>query len=522
MPPGCIAPFLCVFAGIWLGFPNDFLEIPCLVLLWPTGLAMLGVLAKNYRQAFVLGWLAQCAGSLAALYWLSFPVHYVGGLPWPAALACAFLICLCLSLQGGAISALCHWTKRANLLVWSILTGLCWYLLEFLCAKLFGFPWLQVAGALAPWPILTQGADLLGAWLWSSLWIIAALLLAGALPLLPGSRRPVISGILAGCCVLALLAYGWQKLRDYPFNAHPQGQGTMNVLFVEGNIDQNQKWLPEFQCLSLDRYLDLTREGLRASEREGYDRPLIIWPETAMPFFFEKTPSLASLVVQCARQSDCPLLFGAPGVARMPGLPEEAVFNRAFLLDPSGKLLGFYDKEHLVPFGEYLPEWLNFKFLESLLQGVGIYQEGRETAPLRYGPLALGVLICYEGIFPWIAGERIAEGANLLVDISNDGWFGNSPASRQHLYLTVLRCIEQNRWLLRGTNTGISAICDNRGRLTLKGPQYRAEYLVGSASLVGENSLYQRLAPYLPWAVLLAVCGLATGHVFFAAKQKRI
>ncbi len=158
-----------------------------------------------------------------------------------------------------------------------------------------------------------------------------------------------------------------------------------------------------------------------------------------------------------------------------------------------------------MPFGEYLPSWLDWPFLEALLQGVGVYAEGTSASPLRYGDLALGMLICYEGIFPWLARERVAAGANILVDISNDGWFRGTPASRQHLYLTVLRALEQNRWLLRGTNTGISAVVDTRGRVTVRGPQFRAGTLAARARLNETPSRYNALAPWLP---LAAVPGL--------------
>lgn len=145
------------------------------------------------------------------------------------------------------------------------------------------------------------------------------------------------------------------------------------------------------------------------------------------------------------------------------------VFNRALLLDPSGNTAGHYDKEHLVPFGEYVPEWLNWNFLADLLQEVGVYTPGRSAAPLVHEDLRLGMLICYEAVFPWLAQARVEHGANVLVDISNDGWFGRSPAALQHLYLASLRAVEQGRWLLRGTNTGISAIIDARGRVTVRG-----------------------------------------------------
>ena len=153
---------------------------------------------------------------------------------------------------------------------------------------------------------------------------------------------------------------------------------------------------------------------------------------------------------------------------------------------------------HLVPFGEYVPSWLDWDFLAALLQEVGTYTPGKSAEPLRNGRLALGMLICYEGVFPWLAQERVAKGANILVDISNDGWFGATPAPRQHLYLTALRAIEQRRWILRGTNTGISAVIDHRGRPVVSGGQFRQQWLWGRARLMDGVSLYHRLAPLIP------------------------
>jgi apolipoprotein N-acyltransferase len=128
---------------------------------------------------------------------------------------------------------------------------------------------------------------------------------------------------------------------------------------------------------------------------------------------------------------------------------------------------------------------------------VGVYEEGKSGEPLRHAKLALGMLICYEGIFPWLAEDRVRRGANILADISNDAWFGNTPAARQHLYLTALRAVEQGRWLLRGTNTGISAVVDNRGRLTMRGGQFTAGTHFAQAALLETASPYSRLAPWI-------------------------
>ncbi|MFT4301747.1 MAG: apolipoprotein N-acyltransferase [Desulfovibrio sp.] len=519
-------------AGIWLGFPNDIAGLPPLALLWPVALAWLGLCAPTRGAALRRGWLCNLAGGMAALYWLSMPVHNVGGLPWFLAVPCALLIAACISSAGGLFSLAAYALRHRPPYMWAILLGLLWYVLEAVYALALGFPWLELSGALAAWPLLVQGADTVGAYGLSGLWVMAALWCA--LGILPhplaanagtssdekkkpetnasGKSTPTAFGgknswrpacLVCGLLMTGLLlGYGGLRLYQQPLEVAPTGPQSVQALFVEGNIDQNQKWLPAFQRQTVDLYLRLTYDAL--AQRPG-ERPLIIWPETALPFFFETNLLHSPRVRQLPAVTGSPLLVGAPGLERRADKKEPDVFNRAFLLTPpDGAIAAHYDKEHLVPFGEYLPEWLNWGFLEALLQGVGVYQTGTAIAPLRYDNLALGMLICYEGIFPWLAQARVEDGANILVDISNDGWFGATPAPRQHLYLTALRALEQNRWILRGTNTGISVVVDNRGRLTMRGAQFKEQALWGSAALESTPSMYHRLWPWpLPIAVAL-------------------
>ena len=509
---------LAAILGLWLGFPNDVVSAPPLVLLWPLSLAALGLGAPSAGAALRRGWLASLLGATAALYWLSLPVHDVGGLPWALAVPCAVFISALVTFQGGLFCAAARLGR--GLSPWRLALGLAlfWYLLEYAGAVLIGFPWLSLSGALAVWPLLVQAADTLGAYATGGLWLCGALLALFAFPGLAGLAgagnqifRP--RRLACGCLVIGLtLAYGLWRLEATPLEISPPGPESVAVLFVEGNVDQGQKWLPAMQAETVDLYCDLTEQGLTELRRDGGlasgERPLVIWPETALPFFFQ-THRLSARVLELVRGEDVPLLFGAPGVERPAGGGEPLIFNRAFLLGPDGRLAGFYDKEHLVPFGEYSPSWLNWPFLEALLQGVGVYTEGTATAPLTYGNLALGMLICYEGIFPWLAQARVTDGANILADISNDGWFRGTPASRQHLALTVLRALEQERWLLRGTNTGISAVVDTRGRLTASGPQFRAGTLAARARLCHGVSRYHLLAPWVPLMAAVALCGVA-------------
>ena len=497
--------------ALWAGFPNDAVSLPPLALLYPLCLALLGAAAPGRGAALRRGWLCAWAGHVAALYWLTLPVHNVGGLPWPLAVPCALFVSACLSAAGGLFSLAAFQLRQRSVLVF--LTGLAavWYSLEWGFAVTAGFPWLPLAGALTAWPIMTQAADCVGAYMVGALWTAATLALCW-----PG-RAPLRR--CAGLALaLALTGYGAWRLQEFPADAAPSGPDSLSVLFVEGNIDQNLKWTTAFQRHTTEIYLTLTQAGL--AERPG-EKPLIIWPETALPYDFSRFTLYADAVRGLAAAARTPLLTGVPGFEGSG--PTQRVYNRALLIGPDGELLAGYDKEHLVPFGEYVPSWLDWEFLAALLQEVGTYTPGKNAAPLRSGHLALGMLICYEGVFPWLAQERVAKGANILVDISNDGWFGATPAPRQHLYLTALRAVEQGRWILRGTNTGISAVIDSRGRPVVSGGQFRRQWLWGRARLMDGVSPYHRLAPFIPpLGLLLSMATLFAPAIRSTSKHIRL
>ena len=513
--PRVWARILLCAAGIWLGFPNDVLHIPPLALFWPVSLTFMGFAAASRANALLTGWLATLTGSMAALYWLVLPVYTVGGLPLILAVPCALFIATCISFAGGLFAMAAYELRMRPRWLSPILLGLCWYLLEEVGALALGFPWLTMGGALAAWPCLVQFTDTVGAYALAGIWTMTALWCCLGLIQIANDKKAALPCLAAGLATtVLLLTYGTWRLHSEPFTVRPESADSFDTLFVEGNVDQNQKWLPAFQQQTVNTYLNLT---VAALQQKPEAHPLIIWPETALPFFFETNRIHTPRIRQLAAKSQSLLLLGAPGRERRMGQKEPDIYNRAFLLGPDGETIGHYDKEHLVPFGEYLPSWLAWDFLEALLQGVGVYREGTATAPIRYGNLALGMLICYEGIFPWLAQERVADGANVLVDMSNDGWFADTPAPRQHLYLTVLRALEQNRWILRGTNTGISAVVDTRGRLALRGEQFREQAIWGRARMQTGPSLFHKISPWLPFAasgLLIALWGLSRRSTF--------
>lgn len=479
--------------GLWAGFPNGLAQLPPLALLFPLALFRLGAASPGAGAAFRRGWLCGMASALAVMYWVARPVHVVGGLPWPLAGACALLVSAGLGLAGGVFAWAAYRLRGRPPVRRACLLGIAWYLLEHVCALVFSFPWFPLAAALAAWPVCIQPAAVLGAYAVSGLYAMLILLLADC----RGSRAARGAAMLLAAVLL--LPAAW-RLHAHPAEALPQGPDTAAVLFVEGNIDQNRKWDPAFQLQTVDTYLALTRQGLAAMPGE---RPLVIWPETAMPFHFQSHPLHTPRILEFAAQQRTPMLIGAPGYARRPGQPRADIFNRAFLISPQGQITGFYDKQYLVPFGEYLPAWLDIDVLRPLLQGVGIYSRGTDSSPLHAGELALGMLICYEAIFPELAAEAVTAGANVLADISNDGWFGATAAPVQHLYLAALRAVEQGRWLLRGTNTGISAVCDAYGRIVTKGRRDTAEAVPARVRMLSDTTVFHALGPWMP---LLAIC----------------
>ncbi|MBO4311746.1 MAG: apolipoprotein N-acyltransferase, partial [Desulfovibrionaceae bacterium] len=277
---------------------------------------------------------------------------------------------------------------------------------------------------------------------------------------------------------------------------------TVDVLLVQGNINQDVKWSPAMQRATVRRYIELTQGALARLDARG-ETAFAVWPETAMPFDAERERALVLPLKALAKSASVELAFGAIGFDRASG----KYLNRANFISANGQEAGSYDKQHLVPFGEYAPPFLDFPFLESLFQAVGAFVPGREPAGPRMrafdtgqGQAALvpGMLICYESIFPELARQRVADGADALVNISNDAWFGRTSAPVQHLHTSLLRSVEFGRPLLRATNTGISAFIDARGRILSQSPLFTAATLHARIAPGSRSTAFFHLAPWMP------------------------
>ena len=540
------AALLCVASlGLFFGTANTLLHIPYAILLYP---AALYALALRSGSPFRLGWCAGVPGAAACLYWIAVAAHMYGGFPWLLAAPCSMLLGMYVAAWGGLFS----WcvSRMKDMPVWRRVcsAGLLWMLLEWgrgwFCT---GFSWLPLSAGLAAWPVLLQPLSLIGAYGYSGLLASAACLFCEMIGLDGrGLRTPSMKAGLAGVALLGLSAlFGAWRMATLPETLARQGVPVTATL-VQGNVGQNVKWSPEYQLATMEKYLRLSTESIRkdveAVSANGTEAlapsasrvasamglpigsrndavleaalpDFLLWPETAMPFAYPASRNSGELR-NFVKVLGVPLIFGAPGVEFRP--EGRALFNRSFLLLPEGDA-GHYDKEHLVPFGEYLPPVLDWKIFEPFLQGLGGFTAGKGDTlfelPLRGRPSTfMGMLICYEAIFPELARKRVADGAQILLNISNDAWYDFTSAPMQHLHLSLMRAVEQGRFVVRATNSGITAFLDPLGGIHALGEASDSWALFKDGALTGTVLALRSHTPYFyahPWLPALAALILA-------------
>jgi apolipoprotein N-acyltransferase len=444
-----VLPAILAVIGAWIGFANPLYHFPPLALLFPAALGHAALGADNAGGAFKRCWLMGAAAYAACLYWVAIPGHDFGGLPWVLAAPCPVLLGLYLGLYPGFFGLGLRLCRGLPPILLGLFAACLWASLEMLRGTLLtGFPWLVLASAFSAWPQVLQPASLMGAYALSGLLAGASLMVLGPVKGFPAR----LAGVLA---LAGLAAFGVHSL-----SASTPSSGSLSVSLIQGNIDQSLKWDKAFQNGTVERYITLSGSEVREHAPE-----MVIWPETALPFYFQEPNVLSGKVRQFARENRVFLLTGSP--AYTPDFEKDVMrlHNRAYLIGPGGSNRGTYDKVHLVPFGEYVPLKRLLFFVDKMVDAVGDFVPGKKPGPLDGEGFSPGLLICYETIFPELAQSRVAQGSDLLVNISNDAWFGRSSAPLQHLHLSVLRCVEQRRSMARATNTGISALIDPKGRI---------------------------------------------------------
>ncbi|MBW2622988.1 MAG: apolipoprotein N-acyltransferase, partial [Deltaproteobacteria bacterium] len=411
---------------------------------------------KEFKDAFVFGFLAGLVQTVILIYWLYRVLTFYGGLHMFLALPAFLLLSSYLAVYTGLFTlGLVFCRKYLNIATgsmrWIILGSAIFTGLEYLRGTfLSGFPWQPLGASLVSSLSLVQFSDIFGTGGLTFIVVLVNLsLFAAAKQYRIGGLKTAIFPVILVMAVLSgLWIYGQIRLTD--IRSKVSEVPSKKVVVVQGSIEQPHKWDPAHRERILRSYQDLT---LKAVDEKPW---LIIWPETAVPFFFlweeQATDWLRSLVSGIKT----PLLFGSPAFVR--DGKEESYYNRVYLLDSQGEVLDYYDKVHLVPYGEYVPLKRFFPYIKKITRAVGDYTGGEPGKLLKFEGQLIGVLICFEALFPDLARSQVSDGAAFLVNPSNDAWFGRSSAPRQLLYQAVLRAVENRRTMIRAVNTGISAI----------------------------------------------------------------
>ena len=474
-------------------------------LAWFALVPLLVALANlSARESFRIGFIAGLVHYLTLLYWVVPVMRTYGYLPWYLSVAILFLFATVLALFPAVFSMALATVGRTPVRC-LISVPLLWVALEYVRTIIFtGFPWALLGHALYLRHHLIQIADLFGAYGVSFLIALSNAAVYVAITYtrrktwhdLPVSKPLLVSaiGILAAGLIITWIYGVWRiQTIDQRIAASP----TARVAVIQGNVDQAIKWDPAHQLAAINKHLRLSH----TVKSENPD--LIVWPESATPFylFFDKRPT--EMVMAGIEEGGIDFLVGSRSVARE---GEKVIyFNSAYLISPETKNVSKYDKTHLVPYGEYVPfeSWL--PFLGKLVAQVGDFQPGKPGKTLPWKKDALGIQICYEVIFPVLSRELVKNGATLLINITNDAWFGKTSGPYQHFSMTVLRAVENRRALARSANTGISGFIDPAGRILAATPLLEEAVVTRSVPLLNKKTIYTRFGDVFAWACLALV-----------------
>lgn len=247
---------------------------------------------------------------------------------------------------------------------------------------------------------------------------------------------------------------------------------------------------------------------------------LIAWPESPAPFY-PNDPLFRTSLSNLARQTQAWLIIGSLGVENASASQATRTYNSGSLVSPAGEWVGRYDKVHLVPFGEYVPFRPLFGFAGGLTKEVGDFARGTSREPLDAGGIKAGTFICYESVFPNEVRQFAANGAQVFVNISNDGWYGDSGAYAQHLKQARMRAVENERWLLRATNTGVTASIDPYGRVVATIPRKARAALVAPYALSNVTTFYTRHGDWFAFlCAIISLVALLSLRIQFPSKTE--
>ncbi|MGI8917217.1 MAG: apolipoprotein N-acyltransferase [Pyrinomonadaceae bacterium] len=426
--------------------------------LWPLAavalIPLLIVVAQRPKplRSFFLGWLTGTGFFYGSCYWLTYSMIHYGGVPT----VLAFLFLVPVTLVVGLFPGLFAFVLARAVRRWGItamlLAAILWPSLEWARLGFTGQLWNALGYSLAYKPLLIQSAS------WGGVYAVSFLLtLVNATIAYAVVVRDLKAAVLSIAIILLVVLIATRTEIRYVdrINSH---KDTF-IIALQPNVPMELvKTTSEMQAL-MDRHIVMTEAALNALPQSPNPR-LVIWPESPMNFTYGTDSQLRELLVDFATKHHTSILFNSQEQA-----PNDGIYNSAIFINERGELIAQYDKIRLMPFGEYVPvpRWMPGANLITAI--VGDFTPGTRFTLMPVGQARAGVFICIESAYPFVARGLTREGADVLINISNDGYLGPTAVRRQHLTNALFRAVENHREVLRVTNSGISADIDRYGQI---------------------------------------------------------
>ena len=449
------------------------------------------------QQGFLIAWLSGIVWYIGTCYWIYPVMNGYGKLAMPLALLITAGYCIIMGLHHAVFGLLVVlMARRSNtgnrrpLL----LAPVFWVAIEFFRDRVTGVPWNPLGNSQVdniPFARIAQTTGVYGlsfAVMLVNCAFVAALLLFGR------RRTNLLISAVAAAIALQIGVFATPA----PFAA------TQQAVLVQENVPllDQPAWTPRYFDQTI---AELVKISVEAEPRHPTNNPgLIIWPESPAPFFIAD-PRLQQWLVVTAQDRNAYLVIGSLGETQEANGPHQ-LLNSALIMDPHGNIVGRYDKIHLVPFGEYVPFQRLLFFADKLTREVGDFARGTQRKVFDLNGTHVGVFICYESVFPGEVREFTANGAQVLINISDDLWYGETSAPGQHLQMSRMRAMENQRWLLLATNNGTSAAIDPFGRVVKQAPRNVRTALVAPYGLQNETTFYSRNGDVFAWICVIISC----------------
>jgi apolipoprotein N-acyltransferase len=489
----------------------------------------------SLRRGFLLGYLCGVLWYGGNCYWVRDTMAHYGDMPWGAPTLLLVAFSLYLGLYFGLFGLSLVLVRRATGSVrWALAAApFLWVAMELAAARITSFPWDQLGYSQVDNALLTQLAPWTGVYGISFVLMAANALIASGrlvprLPVTPGLPRWRLKALFDGefwrVFGIYLIGVACTGIGTQVMPPKPAPTATADLVQPNLDVSGNNLWLgageweshiADFKRLAGEQckgYIaGMPQTGAAAGEivcpPYATHPDLIAWPESPAPFF-ENDPRFQQAMGAIAREQQTPLMVGAIGMEFAAEEQHWHEYNSAVVVGADGSRVGRYDKIHLVPFGEYIPFRRLLFFAHALTANVGETSRGEERKVFRLNGHRYGVFLCYESVFADEVREFARMGAEVLVNLSDDGWYGDTSAPWQHLNMARMRAIENRRWLLRDTNNGVTAVIDPYGRVRQSIPRHQADALPAQFGFRDDVTFYTAHGDVFAWVCAILGLGL--------------